>query len=97
MGRYDLPACLNYVLSVTQKPSLSYISHSIGSGIFIIAMNEFPQLNSRIDVAIALSPASSVANTQVFQKLAPIIDMGLVTFSTVDSNVSSQNLMRCVT
>ena len=74
MGKYDIPASINYVLRVTQHPKLIYIGHSLGCGLFYIAMNERPELNNRVETMVALAPASSLANLRTFRELATIFN-----------------------
>lgn len=62
MGQYDIPACIQYVLSNTGRTSLSYVGHSMGCAVFFIAMTYRPELNAKIDVMIALAPATAQAN-----------------------------------
>lgn len=79
MGKYDIPAAIEYVLSKTGRNSLSYIGHSLGCGIFFIAMTHKPELNSKIDVMIALAPATSQANSRTSARLiAPFINQIVV-------------------
>lgn len=52
IGRYDLPAAINYVLTTTGQAKLSYIGHSLGSGSFFIAMITHPELNSKIEIMV---------------------------------------------
>jgi len=59
MGEYDIPAVINYVLSKTGRSSLSYVGHSMGCAMFFIAMTYHPELNSKIDVMVALAPATA--------------------------------------
>lgn len=74
MGNYDIPACINYVLKKTGAGKLVYIGHSMGTAIFWVAMITHPELNSKIDVMIALAPAASVANVKSLVKFtAPFI------------------------
>ena len=75
MGYYDIPACINYVLKETGASKLVYIGHSMGTAIFWVAMITHPELNSKIDVMIALAPAASVANVKSLVKFtAPFIN-----------------------
>lgn len=64
MGRYDLPAVIRYVLDRTGYSTMSYIGHSMGCAIFFICMTYHPELNKKIDVMIALAPASSLAESE---------------------------------
>ena len=74
MGYYDIPACINYVLKKTGASKLVYIGHSMGTAIFWVAMITHPELNSKIDVMIALAPAASVANVKSLVKFtAPFV------------------------
>jgi len=57
MGRYDLPAVLDYVLNVTGKSNLSYIGHSMGTTMFFVLLSTRPEYNSKINFMGALGPA----------------------------------------
>ena len=72
MGKYDVPAYIHYILEKSARPKLIYIGHSLGSGVFYIAMASHPQLNAKVDVMISLAPSASMANmNSPLKKLAP--------------------------
>ena len=72
MGKYDVPACINYVLDNTSWKTLIYIGHSMGGGIFYMAMANYPQLNAKVDVMISLAPSASMAHmNSPLKMLAP--------------------------
>lgn len=52
IGDYDIPATINYVLKETGRSKLSFIGHSLGCGVFFIAMVKHPELNAKIDVMV---------------------------------------------
>ena len=60
MGNYDVPAVINYVLHQTQQPTLIYIGHSLGAGVFFIGMIKHPELNAKIEMMIAVAPSSGM-------------------------------------
>ena len=64
MGKFDVPAMMNYILNQTGHQKLSYVGHSMGCAAFFIAMITHPQLNSKIDVMMAMAPAVAVSNTK---------------------------------
>ena len=79
MGKYDIPAVISYVLTTTGRSTMSYIGHSMGCAMFYISMIEHPELNAKIDVMIALSSGTSVANSQANARYqAPFINQTLV-------------------
>ena len=41
IGKYDVPAMINYILNTTGRQKLSYIGHSMGCATFYIAMKFF--------------------------------------------------------
>jgi lysosomal acid lipase/cholesteryl ester hydrolase len=53
----DIPDTINYVLATTSQPSLSYIGFSQGTAQAFAALSINPQLNTKVDVFIALAPA----------------------------------------
>lgn len=58
LALYDLPDAVDYILNVTEQPSLTYIGFSQGTaqGFSSLAIN--PQLNKKINLFIALAPAA---------------------------------------
>jgi len=40
MGKYDIPAAVDYILNNTQANDLYYIGHSMGTSMFWVAMNQ---------------------------------------------------------
>ena len=82
MGKYDIPAAINYILSTTGESSLSYVGHSMGCSVFFIAMTYHPELNSKIDAMFALAPATANGNSQTTIRFqAPLIDLILVSLN----------------
>lgn len=75
IGNYDIPSVINYILKTTGQSKLSYVGHSLGCGVFFIAMIKHPDLNAKIELMIALSPLSSFANfNAIFRALTPFTD-----------------------
>ncbi|KAK5019786.1 cholesterol esterase [Cryomyces antarcticus] len=56
---HDIPDSIDYVLSTTQQPSLSYIGFSQGTAQAFATLSIHPTLNDKVDVFIALAPAMS--------------------------------------
>lgn len=75
MGRYDIPAVVQFILARNGKSEtkLSYIGYSMGASMFFVAMIAHPELNSKIEVMIALGPAASLAHiaSPVIRAVAP--------------------------
>ena len=62
MGQYDVPAFIEYVLAATGRSQLSFVGHSLGCGVFFIAMTQRPDLQASVDVMIALAPSAATRN-----------------------------------
>jgi lysosomal acid lipase/cholesteryl ester hydrolase len=74
MGKFDIPAVINFILTKTSKPSLYYIGHSLGGPQLFIALSLHPELNSKIRTMFALAPAVYTGNTtNVFMNTAAAI------------------------
>jgi lysosomal acid lipase/cholesteryl ester hydrolase len=56
---HDIPDSIDYILSTTGQPSLSYIGFSQGTAQAFAALSIHPTLNDKVDVFIALAPAMS--------------------------------------
>lgn len=54
---YDIPDTIDYILSTTKQPSLSYIGFSQGTAQAFAALSIHPTLNEKVDVFVALAPA----------------------------------------
>lgn len=54
---HDIPDSINYILSTTEQPSLSYIGFSQGTAQAFATLSIHPSLNSKVDVFVALAPA----------------------------------------
>ncbi|CAH2055600.1 unnamed protein product, partial [Iphiclides podalirius] len=61
-GKYDVPALIDEVLSVTGLPRLLYIGHSMGTTSFFAAMSLRPEYNKKVLAAVALAPAVYLDN-----------------------------------
>lgn len=74
MGKYDIPAAIEYVLSKSGRSSLSYVGHSMGCAMFFIAMASRPELNAKIDAMFALAPATVQAHSKTnLRRSAPLV------------------------
>nr|CAH0099752.1 unnamed protein product [Daphnia galeata] len=99
IGNYDIPAVINYILKETSQSKLTYIGHSLGCGVFFIAMVLHPELNAKIDLMVALAPLSSFQHFDaIFRILTPFsnpIESFLEFFQTgviLDSDVVGKRL-----
>jgi lysosomal acid lipase/cholesteryl ester hydrolase len=54
---HDIPDSINYILTTTGQPSLSYIGFSQGTAQAFATLSIHPTLNSKVDVFVALAPA----------------------------------------
>lgn len=62
IGRYDLPAMIDYVLQETNSEKLHYIGHSQGTTTFFVLLSEHPKYNEKIESAYLLAPAAFMGN-----------------------------------
>ncbi|KAJ7594622.1 triacylglycerol lipase [Mycena floridula] len=56
---HDIPDTVEYILEATKEESLSYIGFSQGTAQAFAALSIHPQLNTKVNVFIALAPAMS--------------------------------------
>ncbi|XP_013194284.1 lipase 3-like [Amyelois transitella] len=80
IGRYDVPAIIDYILNVTNKKQLAFIGHSQGTTTYFVMASELPEYNDKISVMIALSSVTYLSHTQnpLIKILATISDPGNV-------------------
>ena len=61
-AKLDLPATIDYILSYTHMPSLSYVGHSQGTTIGFAEFSRNQTWVSKVDIFIALAPVAYVGN-----------------------------------
>ncbi|KAJ8730003.1 hypothetical protein PYW07_017041 [Mythimna separata] len=62
IGRYDLPAMIDYVLDTKNHTHLIYVGHSQGSTAFFVMASELSAYNDKISLMIALSAPTAIPN-----------------------------------
>lgn len=65
MGNYDLPAQIEYVLRFTNSKNLTYIAHSQGTTQAFAGFSKNLELQSKINLFIALAPATCITNNKL--------------------------------
>lgn len=69
MGRFDIPASIDYILNVTGQDKLSaYIGYSLGCTLFFIGAIDKPKLNNQVEMMIGLGPTASIAHLDNFYR-----------------------------
>ncbi|XP_023303354.2 lipase 3 [Lucilia cuprina] len=65
MGKYDLPATIDYVLNTTDHKQLHYIGHSQGTMTFFIMCSERPEMcENKIMLMQALAPVAFIKHAK---------------------------------
>lgn len=74
IGRFDLPAMIDYILRVTNQSTLKYIGFSQGTTSFFVMASERPEYNDKISLMIALSPVVWMTHVKspLLKLIAPI-------------------------
>lgn len=58
IGVYDLPACIDYILNVTNHDQLNYVGFSQGTSTFLVMATERSEYNGKIIAANLLAPVA---------------------------------------
>ncbi|XP_071452980.1 lipase 3-like [Hetaerina americana] len=75
MGRYDLPAEIDYVLNQTGQKQLFYVGHSMGTTMFYVMGSLRPEYNSKILAQFSLAPVGYMSRLQTpISILAKFVD-----------------------
>ncbi|XP_047121718.1 lipase 3-like [Schistocerca piceifrons] len=61
-GAYDIPAIIDYILSVTGKSALMYVGHSMGTTIYFVMACERPEYQQKVQLAFLLAPVCYMSN-----------------------------------
>uniref|UniRef100_A0A1A8CTY9 Lipase n=1 Tax=Nothobranchius kadleci TaxID=1051664 RepID=A0A1A8CTY9_NOTKA len=78
MALKDLPAVINYILTLTAQEQIFYIGHSQGTTIAFIAFSTLPQLASKVRLFLGLAPVATVAFTSSPMTKLSILPEGLI-------------------
>lgn len=84
MGKYDLPANIDYILSKTGYEQLHYIGHSQGTAIFWVLCSEQPAYSQKITSMHALAPIAYIHDMKspLFRTLVLFLDFLTVSCQT---------------
>ena len=58
MGKYDIPAMIDQIISVTEQEKIFYIGHSMGTTGFIVMANDKSAYQDKIHLANFLAPVA---------------------------------------
>lgn len=61
-AKYDIPACIEFILRVSKQRTISYIGHSQGTTVGFAAFSTNQTLASMVDLFVALAPVATVGN-----------------------------------
>jgi lysosomal acid lipase/cholesteryl ester hydrolase len=61
-GYFDIPAFIDYILRVTNKPKLFYAAHSQGTTNFFTMASLKPEYNKKVQLSILLAPVAWMTN-----------------------------------
>ncbi|NXH62872.1 LICH hydrolase, partial [Rhabdornis inornatus] len=62
MGKYDIPAELNFIMNKTGQKDIYYIGHSEGTTVGFIAFSTYPDLSQKIKAFFALGPVATITH-----------------------------------
>lgn len=69
IGRFDLPAMIDYVLTATNRSSLHYVGHSQGCTVFFVMLALRPEYNEKIASMHAMAPAAYMSSSQAVDRM----------------------------
>lgn len=86
MGKYDIPAMVDKIISATGHQKIHYVGHSMGTTGFMVTMNKRPEYAEKIIMANLLAPVAFVEHMKSPIKLiAPFVDEIEVLIDRFDS------------
>ncbi|KAF5298366.1 hypothetical protein FQR65_LT01144 [Abscondita terminalis] len=65
IGKYDVPANIDYILKTTKREKLFYIGHSMGTTTFFSMSIDRPKYNNKIQLMVGLAPVAYTSNLNV--------------------------------
>ncbi|KAG8230455.1 hypothetical protein J437_LFUL009944 [Ladona fulva] len=99
MGKYDLPAEIDHVLSQTGEEKVFYVGHSMGTTMFYVMGSLRPEYNAKIRAQFSLAPVAFMSNLQTPLKfLAPYVNQieWVAEFFGIDEFLPNSDLLDMV-
>uniref|UniRef100_A0A8C3UAC3 AB hydrolase-1 domain-containing protein n=1 Tax=Catharus ustulatus TaxID=91951 RepID=A0A8C3UAC3_CATUS len=62
IGKYDIPAELNFIMNKTGQKHIYYIGHSEGTTAGFVAFSTYPELSQKIKAFFALAPVATITH-----------------------------------
>ncbi|GBP82625.1 Lipase 3 [Eumeta japonica] len=62
LGRYDLPATIDYIIERTNSKEVRYVGHSEGTTAFYVMLSMKPSYNDKIRIGVSLSPVAFMSH-----------------------------------
>ena len=83
MAKYDLPATIDYIQTITGQDQLVYIGHSQGTLIAFAAFSNNAELAKKISLFMALAPIYTIGNIKVpylkaLAEITTVIDVSMM-------------------
>lgn len=69
MGKFDLPASIDYILSETSHSKVRYIGHSEGTTMLLALLSLRPEYNQKISIANLMAPIAFENNAAIEAKV----------------------------
>lgn len=69
IGKYDLPANIDFALKTINQTKIHYVGHSQGCTVFFVMVTDRPEYNTKIASMTAMAPAIFLDNIQLFRSL----------------------------
>ncbi|XP_063832122.1 lipase 1-like [Ostrinia nubilalis] len=65
-GKYDAPAIIDKILTITGLSKVFYIGHSMGTTTFFTMLSQRPEYNDKLVAFVAMAPAVYMSNMKAF-------------------------------
>lgn len=73
MGKFDIPAGIDYILNTTGQSKLNYIGHSMGTTMYFVMMSERPEYNQKVSLGLMYGPVAYASHiTTPIHALSPV-------------------------
>lgn len=97
MGIYDLPALINYILVIVQKPALFYVGHNQATTALLVLLSSRPEFNVKVMQAHLMAPIAymdfpqPILSFNAKERLQTSAVLGQYNFGSV---INAMNLVR---
>lgn len=68
-AKFDIPLAISHILTITKRPKIATVTHSMGGGLLLMSLSLYPQLADKLAANVLWSPGFTFGTGKGFKQL----------------------------